>query len=216
MTDHLGIAECFRFPLATRESRRDLVVGGSLLFLLLIGWIWNLGHRLEVVRRVYRDEAPFFRGFRPWGATFLRGLQAFTAIATYLSPAALCSAGAYAAWSAGFTTAAAALSALAFLCFALAVFSLPGGMTYNAVHRDMTYLYRPDKALRRAMDGGALYLRAWGIAMLAILCSLSGLLVLGVGFFYTSVWAWSVVGYAFTRALMMQSIPSTTETASAT
>ena len=30
-----------------------------------------------------------------------------------------------------------------------------------------------------------------------------GLLGLGIGFFYTSVWAWNVVGYAFSRSLMV-------------
>lgn len=67
-----------------------------------------------------------------------------------------------------------------------------------------SYLYRPDKALRRALDGGTAYLRAWAMALAAISLTPLGALALGVGFFYSSVWAWSVVGYAFSGALVFQ------------
>ncbi len=40
------------------------------------------------------------------------------------------------------------------------------------------------------------------IALLAIVLSLTGLLLAGVGFLFSSVWAWSVVGYAFSQALL--------------
>lgn len=61
---------------------------------------------------------------------------------------------------------------------------------------------RPDKALGAAVRGGRAYLRAWLIALAAIAVSFGGLAVLVIGFFYTSVWAWNVVGYAFSRALV--------------
>jgi hypothetical protein len=89
------------------------------------------------------------------------------------------------------------------LCFLWGVYSLPGGMTYNAAYGDITYLYRPDKAFRRAIAGGAAYGWAWVIALCAMSLSWVGLLALGIGFFYTSVWAWSVVGYAFSKALAL-------------
>lgn len=188
-------AECFRFLLASPGARRDLLVGGTLLFTLLIGWIFNLGHRLDVIYRLSHDEPPYFRGFAPWGATFRRGLQAAGAIALYLAPSIALGALAV-AWRSG------VLGALSAALFILAVFVLPGGMTYNAACRDMSYLYRPDRALRRAVGGGRAYLRAWLIGLSAIGLSFLGVLAAGVGFFYTSVWAWSVVGYAFSRALL--------------
>ena len=43
-----------------------LAVGAALLLLMLPGWILNLGHRLEVVYRIYHRQPPVFRGFRPW------------------------------------------------------------------------------------------------------------------------------------------------------
>lgn len=199
-----SLRESFYFPLSTAAGRRDVLIGGTLLFLLFIGWIWNLGHRLDVVHRVYHDEPPYFRGFAPWGRTFRRGLRAFLAIAVYLAPAALlCGVTAFLygrthaplAWLTG---------SLALVCFLVAIYALPGGMTYNAAFNDISYLYRPDKALRRALDGGTAYLRAWAIAIAAMALTPLGLLALGVGFFYSSVWAWSVVGYAFSRALVLR------------
>ena len=50
------------------------------------------------------------------------------------------------------------------LLFGVGIFALPGGMTRNAVARDLTYLARPDRALRVALAGGRGYLKAWLIA----------------------------------------------------
>lgn len=198
-----SLRECFAFPLASPEARRDVLIGGTLLFLPLVGWVFNLGHRLEVVRRVYHHDPPYFRGFAPWGLTLQRGAKAFTAIAVYLSPAAITAGASALAWRAGEQALGAGAGLVAFACFALGVFSLPGGMTYNAATGDIRYLYRPDEAFRRALEGGKAYLIAWGIAFAAIALSFVGLAALGVGFFYTSVWAWSVVGYAFSKALAL-------------
>jgi len=201
------LRECFAWPLSTREARRDLLIGGALLFLLLIGWILNLGHRLHVVERLMRRESPCFRGFSPWGQTFRRGLRAFSAISVYLSPSALIAATTWFAWESLPVGGRVAGVAVAGSLFLLAIYALPGGMTWNAAYDDLRYLYRPDKALARAVSGGKAYLHAWGIAVAAITASLVGLLGLGIGFFFTSVWAWSVVGYAFSRALVLTDRP---------
>ena len=190
--------ESFRFPLSTLQARRDLIVGGTLLILLPIGWILNMGHRLDVVYRIYHDEPPYYQGFTPYRKTFLRGLKATLAIIIYLSPSAIC---AFLAKSYDFMP---LWGATGFL-FLLAIYVLPGGMTYNAAFHDIRYLYRPDRALLRAIEGGRNYMWAWVIALSAISLSFLGLLIIGIGFFYTSVWAWMVVGYAFSRALSLQS-----------
>jgi hypothetical protein len=192
---------CFRFPLAGPAARRDVLIGGTLLFGPGIGWIFNLGHRLEVVYRLAHDDTPLFRGFRPWGKTFLRGLQACSAILTYLSPAMALGLASFWTWRSE-STSWPLYAVLALILGILAVYVLPGGMTHNAAYRDMSLLYRPDKALRVAISGGRHYLKAWGIALVAICLSILGLPFFGIGFFYTSVWAWSVVGYAFSVALL--------------
>ena len=190
-----SLRRSFAFPLSTPQARRDVLVGGTLLFLLPIGWILNLGHRLDVVRRIYHHEEPIFRGFSPWLQCFSRGLKAATAIAIYLSTSIALALAAYWAIPWLWWPAAAA--------FVLGIYVLPGGMTYNAAFDDIRYLYRPDKAFARALDGGRAYLYAWLIALVAISLSLLGLIVLGVGVFYTSVWAWMVVGHAFSVSLSL-------------
>ena len=89
MKNGLSFRECFMFPIATPGGRRDIFVGGLLLFTLLFGWILNLGHCLEVVHRLASHDAPYFRGFSPWRLTFSLGLRAFTAITIYLMPSIL-------------------------------------------------------------------------------------------------------------------------------
>ena len=150
---------CFRFPLASPEARQDILIGGTLMLTLGIGWIFNLGHRLDVVHRLAQRQQPIFRGFAPWSRTFGRGLQAFAAIMLYLSLPLITALVAYVAWKNQHPVwSFATLSALALGI--LAVYVLPGGMTHNAAYRDMSLLYRPDKALRVALSGGRAYLKA--------------------------------------------------------
>lgn len=58
----LTLADAFRFPIATPEARKDVLIGGMLLFTLLVGWILNLGNRLNVISRFSADDQPYFRG----------------------------------------------------------------------------------------------------------------------------------------------------------
>jgi hypothetical protein len=200
LPDRLTVRDAFLFPLATKEARRDLLIGGLLLALLLIGWILNLGNRLNVVSRLSVDDRPYFRGFRPWAYTFRRGCISFATIASYLAPAVVL--GALSVWLSGPGSAARnASGALAIAAFCLGVFTLPGCMTVYAVEGDPSVLRRPAAAFGRAWRHRRTYLFAWWIALLSVLLSPVGLLAGGIGFVFTSVWAWEVVGYAFTVAL---------------
>ena len=74
------------FVAASAEARRDVFIGGLLLlFLLFVGWILNLGNRLNVVSRLYSGQQPYFTGFAPWWFTFKRGCISFAAIVSYLN-----------------------------------------------------------------------------------------------------------------------------------
>ncbi|HCU25745.1 MAG TPA: hypothetical protein DF383_12075 [Deltaproteobacteria bacterium] len=142
------------------------------------------------------------------GKTFLRGLKAFCAIVIYLLPSAIFSVLAYFTYTPLLSLLFIVVLLAAIISFIFAIFSLPGGMTYNAAFNDVSYLYRPDKAFLRAAQAGRFYLKAWLIGLSAILLSFLGLLALGIGFFFTSVWAWMVVGYAFSKALSLrESVP---------
>ena len=197
----LTLRDAFAFPVATKDARKDLLIGGCLLFLLLVGWILNLGNRLNVVSRLGAGDRPYFRAFRPWGYTFTRGCISFATISGYLAPAALF--GLLAFWfrQQRFDAGHYSMAVLSALAFGLGVFTLPGCMTVYAVEGDARVLRRPLAAFRRAWTHRRAYLHAWRISLLSIALSLLGLLILGVGFLFTSVWAWDVVGYAFTVAM---------------
>lgn len=201
-TSELNFKECFLFPFSSRQARRDTFEGAIWLVILPVGWVMNLGHRLDVVKRLFHDESPFFQGFRPFSHTFLRGLRATMAIAVYLTPSLFLAGLVHSFQTPRYCCLI--LTAFSVIAFLLGIFSLPGGMTYNAAFDDISYLYRPDKAFRRAVRGGQLYLKAWCIGLTAIILSLLGLLVFGVGFLYSSVWAWQVVGFAFSKALVIR------------
>lgn len=197
----LRLADAFRFPIATPEARKDVLIGGLLLFTLLVGWILNLGNRLNVVSRFSADDRPYFRAFKPWGYTFRRGCISFATISAYLSPAIVWGLLAFWCRSRGFEVGHYAFAILSGAAFCLGVFTLPGCMTVYAVEGDARALRRPVAAFLRAWRHRRTYLFAWWIALLSIVISLGGLLVLGIGFFFASVWAWDVVGYVFTVAM---------------
>lgn len=197
--------DAFEFPLSTEQGRRDVLVGGLLVACLpVVGWVLNLGYRLNVVARVFHDDRPYFRGFSPWMYTFQRGLVSFCAISAYLAPSA----------TAGWVAVAlkhqdqAALhwvfASLSAALFALGVFTLPGCMTVYACERDPKVLWFPVRAFRRAWARRRTYTKAWAISASSVVLSFLGLALCGVGFFFTSVWAWEVTGYAFTVAMYQE------------
>lgn len=184
-------------------------MGGLLVMcLLIIGWILNLGSRLDVVSRLYRDDQPYFRGFKPWRHTFKRGCMSFLAISGYLSPAVLTGAIAFALKRTGHESTHWAFAVLSALCFVLGVFTLPGCMTVYACEQNPEILKHPVKAFQRAWRQRRPYFKAWRISIAAVALSPLGLMAFGVGFFFTSVWAWEVVGYVFTIAMYMESYES--------
>jgi hypothetical protein len=198
----LKIADAFQFPIATKEARKDVLTGGCLIIgLLVVGWILNLGNRLNVVSRFSTDDRPYFRGFKPWGCTFRRGCISFATISSYLAPAALFAVLAFWCRQNAIQLGHFLLAALSAISFCAGVFTLPGCMTVYAVEGDPKVLRQPVRAFSRAWAHRGPYLFAWWIAALSILLSSLGLLAAGVGFFFTSVWAWDVVGYAFTVAM---------------
>jgi len=192
----------FAFPVETPEGRRDIWVGGLLILgLWPIGWILNLGNRLNVVSRFYRGDVPVFRGFRPFTHTFRRGCISFATISSYLAPAVMTGAVAVYLKFQGEEASHYVFACLSAFLFVLGVFTLPGCMTVYAVEGDPRVLRDPAGAFRRAWAHRGIYGRAWAISLASVLASFLGLLAFGVGFVFTSVWSWEVVGYAFTVAL---------------
>ena len=53
----LSLPTSFRFPLQCQRARREVLLGAALLILLPgVGWIWNMGHRIEMVHRMQHGQ----------------------------------------------------------------------------------------------------------------------------------------------------------------
>lgn len=199
----LSFRDSLLFPIQSSDGRRDILIGGlAVIFLLPIGWILNLGARLDVVHRLYTGDRPYFRGMKPFKHTLRRGCVSALTIFSYLFPANICfGLFVYGAYFNIIGAVGVIMLLLGLFFFALGVFTLPGCMTVYACEEDPSVLWKPIQAFRRAWIHRKLYLKAWCIAILSILLSFFGLIFFMVGFFFSSVWAWEVVGYAFTIAM---------------
>jgi hypothetical protein len=189
----LSLRTSFAFPFQSPAARRDVILGGLLLLLLPgIGWLLNLGHRMVVVNRLLHDESPW-PAWTEFSELFRHGCVAFLGMSYYYLPSLIL--GCF-AWR----QSSLAVSVLAGLAFVLATLAIPGFMTHYCVAFDPREILRPTRALRRAFEAGPAYWKAWGIALSALALSFLGLLLLGVGFLFTSVWFWQVAGFSFASA----------------
>jgi hypothetical protein len=166
-----------------------VLIGAALLLVPVVGWLLNMGHRIQVVHNMQHGQSasPAWRNF---GRLLTMGSVTFLGMVEYHLPAALAGWWAWRARSLGLGLTAAAL-------WIVASIAVPGYMTHYCRHFDAREVFDPLRALRRVFQGGANYWRAWAIALTALALSFVGLLGFGAGFLVTSVWFWQVAGYAF-------------------
>lgn len=187
----LSLRTSFAFPLQTRESRREVLIGAAWLLVPFAGWLMNMGHRVMMVHWMMAGE-PAWPAWR-WPRRLLRhGLVTFGGMVWYSLP------GAALGWL-GWRMDSVPLMAAGGVLLALATLAIPGFMTHYCRAFDPREIYDPVRALSRALQGGRAYWRAWGIALCALALSFVGLIGLGVGFLVTSVWFWQVAGFSFAR-----------------
>jgi hypothetical protein len=179
LPEQLTFRASFLFPINSPEARKDIIIGGFAVMLLLpLGWILNLGARLDVVQRLYSGNTPYFRGMKPWKRTFMRGCISATAIFCYLAPANFCfSLSFLLAYRFSFYEGAMTSALLGLFFFLIGVFTLPGCMTVYACENDPHVLKDPIKALKRVCIYRRLYCKAWLIALTSIIISFFGLFV---------------------------------------
>jgi uncharacterized protein DUF4013 len=185
----LSLKGSFSFPLQSPLARREVLWGALLLFLPIVGWLLNMGHRIEMVHRMQRGLSPW-PAWRDYPRLLKHGTLTALGMAFYGLPALLCGAAAYA-------TGVRALYGVAAALFVAAVVAIPGYMSHYCLRFDAREIFNPARALARVAQGGGAYWRAWGIALAALALSFVGLLALGVGFLATSVWFWQVAGFSF-------------------
>ena len=185
----LSFWNAVRFPLQSRDSRRDILIGGLWLLVPVIGWLMNMGHRLRVVHRMQH-------GLTPWPAwenprELLRhGVVTFMGMVWYGWPGV-------ALIGLGTTLETVGLTWVGVVLFLIAVSAIPGYMSHYCRNYDWREIFDPFRALSRVHQGGAAYWKAWSIVIPVMLCSFGGLLFLGIGFLWTSVWFWQVAAFCF-------------------
>jgi Protein of unknown function (DUF4013) len=185
----LTLRSAFAFPLQTRESRADVLIGAALLLLPVVGWLLNMGHRVQMIHNLQTGKCPS-PAWRQYGRLLKYGTVTFLGMVEYALPAMVVGVLAWRQGSWAFGIVAIGLGVLATV-------AVPGYMSHYCLQFDAREVFNPVKALRRVVQGGRAYWHAWLIAVAALSVSFLGLLGLGVGFLVTSVWFWQVAGFSF-------------------
>jgi hypothetical protein len=189
----LSLRSALRFPVQSAPARRDTLVGALWLLVPIVGWLMNMGHRITLVHKMQRGAPPWPSWDRP-AELLAHGAITALGMIYYYAPAALLA-------LLGRALDSRAALAGAALLFVLATLAIPGYMSHYCRAYDAREIFDPTRALRRVWQGGRGYWKAWSIALVALALSLLGLLGLGVGFLFTSVWFWQTAGYAFANTL---------------
>lgn len=185
----LTLRNSLRFPLQSAASRRDIVIGGLWLLVPVFGWLMNMGHRVRVVHRMHRGETPWPAWEQP-GELMKHGAYTFAGMVWYGWPGV--SGMLLGAWLGHMW-----LVAVGFVLWGLAVVAIPGYMSHYCKELDPREIFDPFRALRRVSQGGLKYWKAWSIVLPTMIGSFLGLLGLGVGFLFTSVYFWQVAAFSF-------------------
>ena len=166
-----------------------MLIGALWLLVPVVGWLMNMGHRIRMVHQMHHGRSP-------WGAwrepmdLLKHGAITFAGMVWYGWPGVLLMA-------LGGWFGQPAIAGVGFVLWAAAVIAIPGYMSHYCRELDPGEIFDPVRALSRVRQGGRLYWRAWRIALTAMVLSFLGLLGLGVGFLWTSVWFWQVAGFSF-------------------
>jgi hypothetical protein len=185
----LSLRAAFRFPLQSAQARREVLIGALWLLVPFVGWLLNMGHRIEMVHRMQHGR-PAWPAWRDYPSLLRHGTLTFLGMVYYNAPATVCGGLALhldLPW----------LLVVSAVLWVVATLAVPGYMSHYCRAFEAREIFHPLRALRRVFEGGSAYWRAWGIALAALVLSFTGLLAFGIGFLVTSVWFWQVAGYAF-------------------
>ena len=189
LNSDLTFRNSFRFPVQNAPARKEVLIGAGLVLLPLLGWILNMGHRIEMVHKMHHGQ-PAWPSWNNYERLLKSGTLTFLGMVYYYLPGAILMA-------VSFYIRMPWLEVLAAGLLLLATIAIPGYMTHYCRNYDAREIFDPVRAFGRVLQGGWLYWKAWAIALSALALSFLGLPALGVGFFVTSVWFWQVAGFSF-------------------
>lgn len=199
LASRLSLANAFRFPLQSRASRRDLLIGGLVLLIPVPGWLLNMGHRIVVTHRMlHGDQSPWTAWTHP-GQLLRHGLITFAGMVLYYAPASAL------AWI-GLRTDSPPLLIAAGLLWIAGTLVVPGYMTAYCVSYDAREVFNVTRSVRRVIFAGPAYWKSWAITLAAMACSFLGLLGFGILFFWTSVWFWQAAAFSFANTMTRSSV----------
>jgi hypothetical protein len=186
----LTFSSSLRFPLQSKLSRKEVAIGALwIMFLPPVGWILNMGHRILMVHNMQHGRSAW-PSWNNYPALFKHGFLTFLGMVEYHAPAVVCG---YFARELDSLV----LYILSGILWTIATVAVPGYMSHYCLELDPREIFDPMRAMRRVVEGGAAYWKAWGIALSALALSFLGLLGLGIGFYFSSVWFWQVAGFSF-------------------
>ena len=189
----LSVRSSFAFPLQSSINRRDVIIGGLWLLVPVVGWLLNMGHRITFVHNMMhgRDPMPAWNSYR---SLLRHGCVTFLAMVYYYLPFML-----FAACYAAVPNPLIAITAAAF--FFTATILIPGYMSHYCVDFNIAQMFNVHTSFAHVRASGRAYWHAWAIALAALVLSFTGILFLGVGFLFTSVWFWQVAGFSFATVM---------------
>lgn len=185
----LTLKSAFSFPLQSSLAKKEVFVGGLLLLIPFIGWLLNMGHRIIMVHKMQHGQSPW-PSWNNWSDLLKHGLITCIGMVFYYLPSLLF-------YLLGLTLNTYWPFIISGLFYVLSTIAIPGFMSHYCLNFDFSEIFNPFRALRRSFEGGKKYWQAWFIAISALALSSLGLLLLGIGFLFTSVWFWQVAGYSF-------------------
>lgn len=151
----LSLNSSFRFPLQSAVARREVLIGGLLLLVPVVGWLLNMGHRIQMVHNMMHGRGAW-PAWVNYPGLFRHGLVTFAGMAYYYLPATACGFVFYNGGAWGFLVAAIVL-------FVLATLAIPGYMTHYCREFELREIFNPFRALSRVLQGGRGYWRAWAL-----------------------------------------------------
>lgn len=89
LTAPLTLNNALRFPVQSRESRREVLVGALWLLVPGYGWVLNMGHRILITHALIRGR-PGWPSWRSHRAMLRHGLITLAGMVVYHLPAAFC------------------------------------------------------------------------------------------------------------------------------
>ena len=189
----LTLRNAFMFPLQSGLAQKEVLIGAALLLVPLFGWLMNMGHRILIVHQMMNGNEPWPAWRGNWTSSLRHGAITFFGMMYYYLPGLLLG-------YLGYRLDLLLLIIVGGVCLSLATIAIPGYMSHYCQTFNTREIFNPFVALRRSFEIGTPYWHAWVIALSALLLSFAGLLALGIGFLFTSVWFWQVAGFGFACA----------------